>query len=392
MFGDKTVLAGWLVDGSGAPAQEKVLITIEEGGYGRIQKASTAGTTPSGLVDLSEFTLVPGLMDAHVHLFMSGTVDPERRRQQLNEDFEGVRKIISRHLAQLLAHGILAVRDGGDRHGYTRRYKEFGIEKKHEAISLYVSGKAWHKPGRYGSFVGRALRRGSLAEGILRENRGIDQVKIIQSGLNSLEIFGKESLPQFSLKELHEAVNASSRLGLKTMVHANGKDPVRIALDAGCASIEHGFFMGEENLARMAEMQVFWVPTAYTMKAYGRHAGGKKRVRAIALKNLDHQLQQLMFARKLGVPVALGTDSGSLGVHHGSALAEELQLFLEAGFSIEEAIRCATCNNARLLGIDGKGLIMTGMDADFVAVKGPPSALPESLKDMLKIHVGERFL
>ena len=392
MSGDKTVLAGWLVDGSGAPAQKNVLITIKEGVFGRIREAPTAGTKPSDFVDLSEFTLVPVLMDAHVHLCMSGTVDSKRRVQQLGEDFEGARKTISRHLGQLLAHGILAVRDGGDRNGYAQRYNQLGVEKEYAAISLRVSGKAWHKPGRYGSFVGRALEQGSLAEGILREREGIDHVKIIQSGLNSLEVFGKESLPQFSLKALREAVKVSSRLGLKTMVHANGKDPVRIALEAGCASIEHGFFMGEENLARMADMQVFWVPTAFTMKAYDQHAGNEKGAREVPLRNLEHQLQQISLAGSLGVPIALGTDSGSMGVHHGRALTDEFRLFLDAGFSIEEAVKCATSNNARLLGLERKGLIKKGMDADFVAVKGPPSALPESLTDIFGIHVGERFL
>jgi len=69
-----------------------------------------------------------------------------------------------------------------------------------------------------------------------------------------------------------------------------------------------------------------------------------------------------------------------------------LQLLLDAGFSIEEAIKCASFNNASLMGLDRKGLIKKGMRADFVAVKGSPSALPESLKGIFRIHVGERFL
>ncbi len=392
MLREKSILAGWVVDGTGAPAQKNVVITIKDGIFGKIRKIPEAGGKPSTLVDLSQYTLVPGLMDAHVHMCMSGGVDPKKRRQQLKEDFEGAKRTISRHLERLLAHGILAVRDGGDRNGYTQRYKESGAVKKYPGISLLVSGKAWHKPGRYGSFVGRALKEGSLAEGILREKEGIDQIKIIQSGLNSLEVFGQESLPQFSSDALREAVRVASRLGLRTMVHANGRLPVRIALESGCASIEHGFFMGRENLARMAEGQVFWVPTACTMKAYGENSGGEKRAREMALRNLEHQLQQLTSARRLGVPVALGTDSGSPGVHHGSALVNELQLFVEAGFSIEAAIQCASSNNARLLNFEGKGLIREGMEADFVAIEGTPSALPESLKNVCGVHAGERFL
>ncbi|MBW2709390.1 MAG: amidohydrolase family protein, partial [Deltaproteobacteria bacterium] len=347
---------------------------------------------PSALVDLSECTLLPGLIDAHMHLFISGTADEEKRKKQLNEGFNQTRKTISRHLGQLFAHGILAVRDGGDRNGYTQHYKKYFMEEQYAAICLHVAGKAWHNAGRYGSFVGRSLGRGRLAEGILRESNDIDHVKIIQSGVNSLKYFGKESLPQFQLKALRDAVDAASSLGLKTMVHANGKVPVQIALEAGCSSIEHGFFMGEQNLNFMADRQVFWVPTAGTMKAFAEHARGSDEARRMALRNLEHQLEQMALARRLGVPIALGTDSGSVGVHHGSALIEELQLLLDTGFSIEEAIKCASFNNASLLGLDRKGLIKKGMQADFVVVKGSPSALPESLKAVFRIHVGKRFL
>ena len=347
---------------------------------------------PSSYSDLSGYTLLPGLVDAHVHLFMSGTDEQSRRKRQLNEGFHRVNGTISRHLGQLLAHGVLAVRDGGDKEGYALRYKKMCLEEKDLAICVHVAGKAWHKPGRYGSFVGRALKSGSLASGILRESRDLDHVKIIQSGLNSLKDFGKESLAQFGLKDLRDAVNAASDLELKTMVHANGKVPVQIALEAGCGSIEHGFFMGQENLERMAAGDVFWVPTACTMKAYAKHGDAGDGERRMALKNLDHQLEQMALAGKLGVPMALGTDAGSVGVHHGSGVIEELKLFLSAGFSIEEAVKCASFNGARLLGLEKKGLIAEGMRADFVAVKGRPEDLPKSLGQSARVYSGGRLL
>lgn len=389
---EKPILAGWMIDGTGAPVQENVLIRVKDGFFEEIRPFSIEPMKPSTFMDLSGYTLLPSLADAHVHLSMSGTADQERRKRQLSEGFQKARETISHHLGQLFAHGILAVRDGGDRNGYTQRYKKYFMEEKYAAISLHVAGKAWHKPGRYGSFVGRALKRGRLAEGVLRKSSDIDHVKIIQSGLNSLKYFGKESPPQFQLKALREAVEAASSLGLKTMVHANGIVPVQIALEAGCSSIEHGFFMGKQNLNFMADRQVFWVPTAGTMKAFAEDARGREEERLMALKNLEHQMAQMALARRLGVPIALGTDSGSMGVHHGSALVDELQLFLDSGFSIEEAIKCASFNNASLLDLDRKGCIKRGMQADFVVVKGSPSDLPESLKDIFRIHVGERFL
>lgn len=392
MFSERLIRAGWMIDGSGGRVQKNVLIRIKDGFFQEIRPVLSGEMKASAFSDLSGCTILPALADAHVHLIMSGTADQDRRKQQLNEHFQQVRETISFHLKQWVAHGVLAVRDGGDKKGYTHRYKNRFMDGTESSICLRVAGKAWYKPGRYGSFVGRALKRGTLAAGIMRESHDIDHVKIIQSGLNSLRYFGKESPPQFQLKALKEAVEAASRLGLKTMVHANGKLPVRIALEAGCSSIEHGFFMGKQNLALMAEMQVFWVPTAGPMKAFAEHARGREKERWVALRNLEHQMSQMALARRLGVPIALGTDSGSVGVHHGRALIEELQLLLNAGFSIEEAIKCASFNNATLLGLDRKGLIKKGMQADFVAVKGSPSALPGSLKEISSIHVGERFL
>jgi len=392
MFSERLIRAGWMIDGSGGRVQKNVLIGIKDRFFQEIRPFPSGEMKPSTFSDLSGCTILPALADAHVHLIMSGTADQDQRKQQLNERFQQVRETISFHLKQLIAHGVLAVRDGGDRKGYTQRYKKSFMDGKESSVCLHVAGKAWHKPGRYGSFVGRALERGTLAAGIMRERNDIDHVKIIQSGMNSLRYFGKESPPQFQLNALREAVEAASRLGLKTMVHANGIVPVQIALEAGCSSIEHGFFMGKQNLNFMAEMQVYWVPTTGTMKAFAEHARGREEERLMALRNLEHQMTQMALARRLGVPIALGTDSGSVGVHHGSALIEELQLLLDAGLSIEEAIKCASYNNASLMGLDQKGLIKKGMQADFIVVKGSPSALPESLKDIFRIHVGERFL
>jgi imidazolonepropionase-like amidohydrolase len=86
-----------------------------------------------------------------------------------------------------------------------------------------------------------------------KEKKGVDHIKIVNSGLNSLSCFAKETKPQFDSAELKAAVRADRQCGLKTMVHANGKMPVKIAVDAGCDSIEHGFFMGVENLHRIAD-------------------------------------------------------------------------------------------------------------------------------------------
>jgi imidazolonepropionase-like amidohydrolase len=89
-----------------------------------------------------------------------------------------------------------------------------------------------------------------------------------------------------------------------------------------------------------------------------------------------------MFTCRLKVPIALGTDAGSPAVDHGAAIVDEMKILMEAGFSIEETIRCATFNGAQLLGIRDLGLLVPGMPATFIAVKGDPSGFPDSLRQI----------
>jgi imidazolonepropionase-like amidohydrolase len=213
-------------------------------------------------------------------------------------------------------------------------------------------------------------------------------VKIVNSGLNSLKVFGKETAAQFRSEDLRAATKAARELGLGSMIHVNGRSPVHDAVAAGCQSIEHGFFMGPENLELMAERQTFWAPTAFSMRAYADLLERDSIESIVSAANLDHQIHQLSLARKLGVAVVVGTDSGGYGIDHGAAFAGELGILLEAGYSIEEAIRCAAWNGARLLKLENElGVLRVGMPATFVVVDGGPESLPYSLSRPNRIYV-----
>ncbi|MGE0084288.1 MAG: amidohydrolase family protein [Desulfococcaceae bacterium] len=376
------VQAGWLIDGRGGPVQENVLLHIADGTVREIRNIREADTNLPEMLNLSDCTLVPGLIDSHLHLFMSGTGDLAVREKQLNAGFEEMKPVISGHLEQLLGCGVLAVRDGGDYAGHSLQYRNLYMDKM--PVRIMSPGRAWRKDGRYGRLIGRPPGKGrSLAEAIAAESAGIDHVKIVQSGINSLKEFGKQTPPQFDLDELTQAVAAAHSLGLKVMVHCNGNLPVASAIQAGCDSVEHGFFMGEENLKRMADRGVFWVPTAITMKAYAQHLAPGSLEAGTARRTYLHQAEQISLARELGVSIALGTDAGSLGVFHGLSVREELKILMQSGFSVSEAVKCATCNGAGLLGISAEaGRIASGYPAIFLAVKGKPSDLPENLKQV----------
>ena len=390
--------AGWLIDGSGRPPENDVLITIADG---RIQRLTGVDTPGSGGIapveDLSRCTVMPGLIDSHVHLFMSGTHDLVVRERQLEADFDTVREAITRRLGKCLENGIIAVRDGGDRHGHALAYKQEVLDPRALPVAVSAAGRAWRRGKRYGRLIGRPPDPGRGLSGSIRNSReSVDHVKIVNSGLNSLVRFGRETPPQFSLEEMTAAVAAAKEMGLKTMVHANGRVPVDIAVRAGCDSIEHGFFMGRDNLERMAERQVVWVPTAGTMRAYidfmqkrvdgsrggEQPAAGDDILPAAvegARRNLEHQLEQISAAEGLGVPIAAGTDAGSPGVNHGTFLHEEIGILMEAGLSVQAAVKSATSIGARLLDMAQGGSIEKGAPATFIAVRGTPEAMPQSL-------------
>jgi imidazolonepropionase-like amidohydrolase len=284
---------------------------------------------------------------------------------------------------------VVAVRDGGDYAGHNLRYKNECLPLEKLPICLRSAGKAWRASGRYGRLIGRPPSGGnSLAKAIAHGHQGLDHVKIVNSGLNSLTEFGEKTLPQFNADQLRTAVRTADGLGLMVMVHANGKLPVKLAIEAGCHSIEHGFFMGKENLRRMADRQVTWTPTVYTMKAYHESLDNNSVEQEISLRNLEHQMNQISLAVQYGVPIAIGTDCGSLGVHHGAAFVQELGLILKAGMPLEKGIQCATQNGAKTLGVqDILGRLGTGMPATFVAVMGNPSSLPGALNAPEKIFI-----
>ena len=387
------IYAGWLIDGTTMPVQKNVWICISGGLIESIHPAQAnvffEGNPEAICLDLSEFTVMPCLIDCHVHLFMSGTDDIAVRKLQLDADYNKLESVIATHIDHHIACGVGAVRDGGDNKGLSLQYKHERVinsAASSKNFHLKVAGKAWHQAGRYGKLIGTSPNDGeTLAEAIDRQIRGDesdcpDHIKVVNSGVNSLICFGKETLPQFSLEDLRSAVIAASARNLKVMVHANGRLPVQIAVEAGCHSIEHGFFMEFENLARMRDKQTFWTPTMFTMRAYACTLKPFSREADTAQRNLDHQLEQLQKARELGVLAVLGTDAGSLGVHHGHAVREELRLFLEAGYTISEAVHGATQAAAALLGIPDRGTITPGMPPFWIAVKGSPSSLPDSLE------------
>jgi imidazolonepropionase-like amidohydrolase len=383
------VRAGWLIDGTGEKVQKDVLLSIQEGRISAVDRQFKTESFDGSYLDLLEYTIIPGLVDSHVHLAFGGKTE---RQYNSAIQYKDIKKTIQHNVQQLLSCGIIAVRDGGDPHAFAKRYKEEPQNEIGHLFNIKIPGHAWHKKGRYGGFIGAGIfDEKDLLVQIEKEISEIDHVKIINSGLNSLTEFKKETPPQFSLQALKAVCETARAAGVPVMVHANGKEAVASALAAGCQSIEHGYFMGRENLKRIASAQVTWVPTVIPIKRFTESIKQGSIEADIAQRTLDDQLEQLHWAREYGVPVAVGTDAGCPGVAHGHSFSDELKLFADAGFTVEEIIQCATQKSSQLMNTNEFGAIEAGMPATFLAIKGTPNYLLTRLPKIdLMFTNGER--
>lgn len=343
-------------------------------------------------MDLSHATVLPPLMDAHVHLAFSGTTDMAVRTAQLGQTAAQARDAVLGHLVRHWRCGVVAVRDGGDPGGDVLHCKKNILPLVNAPVQVAATCWAWHAPGRYGKMIGRAPAEGiSPVQAVQNHLAGIDHLKVIQSGLNSIDRFGHQGSPQFSQADLAGMAAAAHAAGLPVMVHANGEIAVRMAIDAHCDSIEHGYFMGRDNLAYMADRAVFWVPTVIPMAALAEAPKLTAAQRDAARRTVDHQLMQIREAQAAGVVMAVGTDAGSQGVDHGTAVGQEIKLLMAAGLPLEAAVRCATANTARLMGFADHGELVPGRRADFIVIPERAEKLLAGMSEIVTVCMDGRF-
>ena len=147
------IRAGWLIDGGGGLVRQNVRITVKDGIIAGLRDAAAEpeGSAPEAIADFSDCTVIPGLVDSHVHLTMSGSADEELRKKLRAASYESIRRVIGDHLQDHLNHGVVAVRDGGGTRGYALRCAR-GYPGP---VRVCAAGRAWHRDGRYGRLIGR---------------------------------------------------------------------------------------------------------------------------------------------------------------------------------------------------------------------------------------------
>lgn len=337
------------------------------------------------ILRLPGLTLMPGLVDCHVH-FALDSIDFNRSLARWAEQ-ESLGRQVEALSGDFLRNGVLAVRDGGDKQGV-------GLEARkraHGGLIVRAAGWAVRRNGYYGSFLGPGADTVQEAKEQIKElvQLGVDQIKIIVSGIVSFSHYGKVGPVPFSLAELTEIVDECHYRGRKVMAHASSDEGVERAVRAGVDSIEHGYFLRDQSLALMEERGTAWVPTLIPVAVQARdpycQAHEKEGLDVIERTYVRH-MKQIQKAASRGILLGIGTDAGAIGAAHGFSFQEELALFQRAGLSNREVLRAAILGGAAITGLDpGWGKLQSGCPAAFIAVKGNPWEDLSVMKQMERI-------
>jgi imidazolonepropionase-like amidohydrolase len=309
-------------------------------------------------------TLLPGLIEAHAHLFLEGgELDLERRAAFLKQDAAGLLAAAQPRLEKLVRLGVTAVRDAGDKDGVglalSRRYKAFRSQPSALRLDrmpyLDSPGAAIHHRGRYGSFMGGALEDYSSPADCVaaRIAAGADRIKLIPTGIINFKLGAVTTEPQMTVEELRVLVAAAKAGGRQTFAHASGDAGIERVIESGVDSVEHGFFVRDDQLARMRDRRIAWVPTFAPVQLQvneARRYGWDATVVGNLQRILDQHAASLVKAHALGVLIVAGSDAGSCGVPHGTGLLWELELMQQAGLPPLAVINAATGVGAGRLG------------------------------------------
>ncbi len=330
--------------------------------------------------DLPNHTLLPGLIDAHTHLFLEGgELDPAQRTASLHQSPNQLRELARSRLEKLIHLGIVACRDAGDKDGVGLALSQLSASPGRPLMPYIDSpGAAIHHRGHYGSFMAEPLEEyGSPAECVeARIRAGADRIKLIATGIIDFKKGAVTSEPQMTTEEIIALVAAAHAHGKQTMVHASGDIGIDRVIDGGVDTIEHGFFVRDDQLARMRDRNIAWVPTFAPVQKQLDHAD-LMGYDATVISNLKRILNQhaasLLKAHQFGVTILAGSDAGSYGVPHGLGLLYELQLMERAGLAPLTVLNAATgVPSQRLAFKDRFGQIRPGFRTRFILTAHSP--------------------
>ena len=354
---------------------------------GRIESVGEPAPADAEIVDLSNMTCLPGLIDLHVHLS-----DQLSKRAYLHRYQWGAAEYALNAAAnarKTLMAGFTTVRNVGDRHNETVALRDAIAAGKVPGPRIFTAAESiattgghadptnGHRPGlagdpgpKEGVANGPVAARKAVRQ---RYKDGADLIKITATG-GVLSLAASGQNPQFTEAELAAIVDTAADYDMHVAAHAHGAEGMLRAVRAGIDTIEHGTFMNDEIIAAMKQHGTYYVPTILAGKFVGEKAEEPgyfpEVVRAKAAAIGPQITDTFSRAHEAGVTIAFGTDTGVSP--HGDN-AREFGFMVEGGMPPAEAIRAATITAAEVVDqSDTLGRIKTGYAADIIAVKGNP--------------------
>ena len=377
-----------LIDGTGQAIEPATVIVRET----KIHAAGPSRTIaiPRGATRVNGrgLTLLPGLIDCHVHLCWRGEADVVMASEQ-ETPTETLLKA-SRSAGQTLEAGVTTVRDLG-----SRDHSIFAL--KHAIDKGLTPG-----PRIIGAGLAICMVGGHLRRVIAQEVEGVDQVRKvvreqIDAGAEVIKVIASGGVltpgtspdqAQMTLDELSAAVDEAKRAGCKVAAHAHAASGMKNAIHAGVHSIEHATLMDEEAADLFEKHAVYMVPTLSALAKTGacRRGCGIPDDALDKAKSMTKRHQaSFRQAHRRGLLIAMGTDAGTPFNHHG-ANAQELERMVALGMSPMEAMLASTSAAARLIGIDDQvGTIGRGKEADLLVLDGNPLRSIDVLCDRSRI-------
>src|SRR6266403_1134331 len=367
----KAIRLGKLVDGTGRVLTDAIVIVENE----RVAAGtSAANTIPAGaeVVDLSRYTGIPGMIDAHTHMtYGPGAATPGTRSTVVNMVLgqDGLKKT--------LEAGVTTVRDMNAADYVDVAMRDLINIGQWVGPRMLVVGCGLRAPRSRYNPAGNPLGcgEGNGPDEFARAARqqiaaGVDWIKIFGSTGSGQDVSGFQTV---TYEEMKAAVDVVHGMGKKVAIHSYGPSGARDAIRAGADSLEHATDMDDEAIAEMVRKKVYYVPTIDHNRYYiengdkiGYAAGYKEKLQAFIPRNLETARK----AFKAGVKFAMGSDAIYTMVGQNT---RELGWFVKAGMTPEQALRTATTNAAELLGKEKElGAVGPGYFADIVAVEGDP--------------------
>lgn len=376
------VRAARLLDGRGSPPVSDAALVCDEG---KIVYAGRAGGAPEPepgdiQVDGGDGTLIPGLIDCHVHLCFDGVADFAGEARAMNVASAALKA--ARNARRALDAGITTVRDLG---GIELVMVEVARAQRSGVISgsrILSAPAVLTITGGHGNFIGWEVDSAEeLVKGVRRlVKAGADWIKIMSTGGVLTPGIGAQR-SAFTVEQLEAAIDEAHEAGIRVATHAIGSEGIVRALRAGVDSVEHGCYLSDEALKLLAENGSWLVAT---LVAPERILHGGEGVPDYAIRKSEEVgvAHRDSFRRALdaGIRIAAGTDAGTPFNTHGG-LWRELALMHSAGMPLERVLVAATSEAAALLNIEA-GVLEAGLLADAVLLGGDPLTDPAAYRDV----------